>query len=111
MVEMVETRRNAETKEEHHDLFSGLLDAARDDFDGNARITEQELICKCYLSYLIAHEKVLICNASEYAHLPSCRTRGRSTTFRLWCDLNRPSTTDDIPHTLFHVRLARALSR
>ena len=46
MAEMVETRRNAETKGEHHDLFNGLLDAARDDLDGNAAITEQELAGK-----------------------------------------------------------------
>ena len=57
MVEMVDTRRNAETKEEHHDLFSGLLDAARGDLDGGPAITEQELIGKCYLSYHDAHEK------------------------------------------------------
>ena len=58
MVEMVETRRNAETKEDHHDLFNGLLDAARDDLDGNAAITEQELIGKRYLSYRITQEKL-----------------------------------------------------
>jgi hypothetical protein len=54
MVEMVDARRNAETKEERHDLFSGLLDASGDDLDGNAAITEQELIGN--LSYRIAHE-------------------------------------------------------
>jgi hypothetical protein len=57
MVEMVNTRRNAETKEERYDLFSGLLDAAEGDLDGAAAITEEELIGKCYLSYDIVHEK------------------------------------------------------
>ena len=42
MVEMVETRRNAETKEERHDLFSGLLDAAFNNLDGDAAIVEEE---------------------------------------------------------------------
>jgi hypothetical protein len=53
MVEMVDARRNAETKEEHYDLFSGLLDAAEGDLDGAIAITEQELIGECYY---IAHE-------------------------------------------------------
>ena len=54
MVEMIDARRNSETKEERHDLFSGLLDASDDDLSGNAMITEQELIGN--LSYRIAHE-------------------------------------------------------
>ena len=53
MVEMIHARRNAETKEERHDLFSGLLDASDDDLTGNAAITEQELIGNP--SYRIAH--------------------------------------------------------
>jgi hypothetical protein len=51
MVEMVADRRNAETKGEHHDLFSGLLDAS-DNLDGAAAITEEELIGECYLMHL-----------------------------------------------------------
>ena len=47
MLEMVHARRNAETKEERYDLFSGLLDAAEGDLDGAAAITEDELIGKC----------------------------------------------------------------
>ncbi len=50
MVEMVDARRNLETKEERHDLFSGLLDATHDDPDGGVAITEQELVGKCQLS-------------------------------------------------------------
>ena len=48
MVEMVNARRNAETKEERYDLFSGLLDAAEGDLNGAAAITEDELIGKCH---------------------------------------------------------------
>ena len=55
MVEMVDSRRNAVTKEESHDLFSGLLDAADGDLDGGAAITEDELIGMCPLSHYIAH--------------------------------------------------------
>ncbi len=49
MAEMVHARRSAETKEERHDLFSGLLDAAQGDPDGNVAITERELIGPCRL--------------------------------------------------------------
>ena len=48
MIEMVNARRNAETKEERYDLFSGLLDAADGDLSGAAAITEEELIGECY---------------------------------------------------------------
>ena len=51
MVEVVHARRNAETKEERHDLFSGLLDAARDEPNGGVAISEEELIGERELSY------------------------------------------------------------
>jgi cytochrome P450 len=56
MVEMVDARRNAETKEEHYDLFSGLLDAAEGDLDGAIAITEQELIGNMVIFLLAGHE-------------------------------------------------------
>ena len=56
MVEMIDVRRNAETREERYDLFSGLLDAADEGLDGAAAITEQELIGNCSLMH-IAREK------------------------------------------------------
>ena len=72
MVEMVDARRSAEKKEEHRDLFSGLLDAADDDRDISEAITEQELFCKCRLSPRIAlMKKVLTRHPSEYFRLPS----------------------------------------
>ncbi len=43
---MVEARRNADKVEECHDLFSGLLDAAQDEPDNGAAISEEELIGK-----------------------------------------------------------------
>jgi len=55
MVEMVNVRRNAETKEEHHDLFSGLLDAAHGDPDSKA-ITEEELLANTFVFLLAGHE-------------------------------------------------------
>ena len=41
---MVEARRNADKVEERYDLFSGLLDAAQDEPDDEAAITEDEVI-------------------------------------------------------------------
>ena len=52
MVEMVDARRNAKTKEERHDLFSGLLDASQGDLGGGPAITEQELIGMSHMCYL-----------------------------------------------------------
>ena len=51
---MVDARRGAETKEERHDLFSGLLDAAHEEPDGGVAITEEELIGERQLSYRMA---------------------------------------------------------
>jgi hypothetical protein len=54
MVEMVDARRGSEIKEERHDMFSNLLDAAHDNPDGSVSITEDELVGKCDLSYHVA---------------------------------------------------------
>ncbi|KAH9008126.1 cytochrome P450, partial [Lactarius pseudohatsudake] len=56
MVEMVDARRSAETREERHDLFNGLLDAADDNPDGSVAITEQELIGNMFVFLLAGHE-------------------------------------------------------
>ena len=41
---MVESRRNVDKVQERYDLFSGLLDAARDGPDSYAALTDEELI-------------------------------------------------------------------
>ena len=75
MVEMVDARRSAETKEERRDLFSGLLDAADDDPDGSVAITDDELISKFQLSSCITlMDKVLTRYTRQYVHLPPRRT-------------------------------------
>ena len=68
MVEMVDARRSAETKEERRDLFSGLLGAAHDDPDISVAITDEELFSKSQLSYCIALSDSLpqaICSSSS----------------------------------------------
>ena len=75
MVEMVDARRSAEKKEEHRDLFSGLLDTADDDQDISEAITEPELFCKCrLLPRITLMKKILTRYPSEYVCLPSCWT-------------------------------------
>jgi uncharacterized UPF0160 family protein len=44
MLEMVEARRNADTVEQRHDLFNGLLDAVGDKLDNGAALSDDELI-------------------------------------------------------------------
>ena len=49
MVEMVQARRAAEQKVEQHDLFTSLLDANEGENDGQAKLTDSELLGKCYV--------------------------------------------------------------
>ncbi|KAN0113945.1 cytochrome P450, partial [Russula decolorans] len=56
MLEMVEARRNADKVEERYDLFSGLLDAARDEPDSEAALTDEELIGNMFFFFLAGHE-------------------------------------------------------
>ncbi|KAN0127114.1 Cytochrome P450, partial [Lactarius tabidus] len=88
MVEMVNTRRNAETKEERYDLFSGLLDAAEGDLDGAAAITEEELIGKCYLSYDITTAHTLCFTFAMLALYPDEQERLHQQIKGIMADLD-----------------------
>ena len=44
MVELIESRKNSEQKEERYDLFSSLLDANEDELDGQAKLADSELL-------------------------------------------------------------------
>lgn len=44
MLEMIYARKSAEKKEERYDLFSSLLDASEDEEDGQAKLTDRELL-------------------------------------------------------------------
>jgi hypothetical protein len=46
MMEMVEARRDGDKVGQRYDLFSGLLDAARDEQDSEAAISDEELVGK-----------------------------------------------------------------
>ena len=41
---MVEARKNANEGEQRYDLFSGLLDAAQNELDSEATLSDEELI-------------------------------------------------------------------
>jgi len=56
MAEMVEARRNADTKEERRDLLSGLLDASGNDQDITQAMTESELISNMFVFLLAGYE-------------------------------------------------------
>jgi hypothetical protein len=72
---MVEARRNTDKVEERYDLFSGLLDAARDEPNSDAALTDEELIGGIYASpSLSIIWGRLICFHREYVHLSSCWT-------------------------------------
>jgi hypothetical protein len=50
MMEMVEARRNSDNVEQRYDLFNGLLDAAQDELDDGAALSDEELIGGCSMS-------------------------------------------------------------
>ena len=66
---MIDARRNANDKEERHDLFSGLLDAAQGDLDGQPAITEQELIGKVIIPYRLRNMVSLVIQANTFVFL------------------------------------------
>jgi len=55
MMEMVEARRGDKV-EQRYDLFSGLLDAAQDEQDSEAAISDEELIGNMFIFLLAGHE-------------------------------------------------------
>lgn len=44
MQNMIDTRRNEETKEERHDLLSNLLEASDTEGEGEAKLSDSELM-------------------------------------------------------------------
>ena len=47
MIDMIQERRSAESKEELNDLMSGILDASDDDFSGaSAKLSDREVISR-----------------------------------------------------------------
>jgi hypothetical protein len=72
MLEMVEARRHADTVVQRHDLFNGLLDAAEDEQNIGAALSDDELIGGDVTSRSL--ECVLTCLPRKHVHLSSCRT-------------------------------------
>ncbi|KAI0346715.1 cytochrome P450 [Trametopsis cervina] len=57
LLEMIQERRHAETKEERYDLFSSLLDANDAESDnGEQNLTDSELIGNLFIYLLAGHE-------------------------------------------------------
>ena len=49
MREMIHSRRSSEKKDERYDLFSSLLDANEDESEGQAKLTDQEMLGELYI--------------------------------------------------------------
>ncbi|KAH9074315.1 cytochrome P450 [Lactarius deliciosus] len=99
MVEMVHARRSAETKEERHDLFSGLLDAAHDNPDGSVAITEQELIGNMFIFLFAGHETTAHALCFTFALLalyPDEQERLYQQIKEILVDTNGTPTYEDI---------------
>ncbi|TFY55986.1 hypothetical protein EVG20_g9110 [Dentipellis fragilis] len=56
MLEMISSRRNAGKKEERYDLFSSLLDASEDTSDGDAKLSDSELVGNIFIFLVAGHE-------------------------------------------------------
>jgi hypothetical protein len=86
MLEMVETRRNADTVEQRHDLFNGLLDAAQDELSNGSALNDDELIGGySTLPSFGIFEKLLTLPPRKHVCLSSCWTRGGTSPFFLRC--------------------------
>jgi len=77
MLEMVEARRNVDKVEERYDLFSGLLDAAQDEPDNGAGLSDEELTgwYSTILSFGILGNRLTL-PPRKHVHLSFCWTRG-----------------------------------
>ena len=75
MLEMVEARKNADEGKQRYDLFSGLLDAAQNELDGEATLSNEELIGghSTSRSFRILG-KWLTHPVREHVYFPSCWT-------------------------------------
>jgi hypothetical protein len=74
MMEMVDARRTDKV-EQRYDLFSGLLDAAQDEQDSGAAISDDELIGGYSASQSFGNfGKCLIHPSRKHVYLSSCWT-------------------------------------
>jgi hypothetical protein len=88
MLEMVEARRNGDKVEGRYDLFSGLLDAAQDEPDNGAGLSDEELIgWYSTLQKFGILGKRLTLPPRKHVHLSYCWTRGGILPFLMRCCL------------------------
>ena len=109
MLEMVNARRGAEIKEERHDMFSNLLDAAHDNPDGSVSITEDELVGKYRLACCITLLSLAFPGNMFILLLAGHEVRHRIPPVE--CYLNFTFTADVSPCTLLRVCITSPLPR
>ncbi|VDB86106.1 unnamed protein product [Peniophora sp. CBMAI 1063] len=56
MLEMIRSRRSGDKRDERHDLFSGLLDAADEEAGGRVAISDRELMGNIFIFLVAGHE-------------------------------------------------------
>ncbi|CAL1699490.1 unnamed protein product [Somion occarium] len=56
MMDMINSRRSSEKKEDRDDLLTSLLDASEGDFDGFAKLTDRELLGNIFIFLIAGHE-------------------------------------------------------
>ena len=109
MLEMVEARRNGDKVEECYDLFSGLLDAARDEPDKGAGLNDEELIgwYSTLQSFNILGKRLTLI-PRKHVRLSFWRTRGWIFPFFIRCCLKAyPYRPQRIPYALHSPLLLR----
>jgi len=99
MLEMVEARRNGDKVEERYDLFSGLLDAARDKPDNGAGLNDEELIGNMFIFLIAGHETTAHTLCFTFALLalyPDEQERLYQHIKGVMSNLNRTPTYEDM---------------
>jgi hypothetical protein len=81
MLEMVEARRDGDRVEQSYDLFSGLLDAAQDELDNGAALSEEELIGEYNIDYCIIEKRPDRISGNMFIFLLAGHDVGSSPSF------------------------------
>ena len=74
MRHMIDARKGAEKKEERYDLFSSLLDANDEESDGNAKLSDDELMGNIFIYLIAGHEVGLVVSTPVHTALKQSAT-------------------------------------
>jgi hypothetical protein len=104
MLEMVEARRNGDKVAERYDLFSGLLDAARDEPDKGVGLNDEELLgWYSTLQLFGILVKCLTLPPRKHVYISYCWTRGWISSFFTRC-CSKHFPTDHSAYAMLYIR-------